>query len=62
MYLCERGEMRGARRGRARRMMECIVKEEKATRWVWRALARERIWRWIGGFVGSCDCDLDAWW
>lgn len=45
MYLCERGDMRGARRGRARRMMECIVRGEKATRWVWRALAGERVWR-----------------
>lgn len=45
--------MRGARRGRARRMMECIVGGEKATRWVWRALADERVWRSIGGFVGK---------
>lgn len=45
--------MRGARRGRARRMMECIVRGERATCWVWRALAGERIRRRIGGFVGK---------
>lgn len=54
---CERGEMRGASRGRARRMMECIVGREESdcVVWVWRAQVLERGWGdELGGFVGRC--------